>query len=66
MTEIKRVLFEETPVKKPGRRQNQVLQVYKDYGPEAAWVHGRKLGLKDITLRVWFSNWQRSTVNAKR
>ena len=63
MTKPTRVLIE-MPIQKPGRRKAQVLQIFNEHGPEAAWTLGLKLGLKDTTLRVWLCHWYRDGVTS--
>jgi len=45
------------------RRQNRGLAVEIQ---EAAWVLGRKLGLKESSLRVWFNQWKREDKASKK
>jgi hypothetical protein len=42
-----------------GYRKHKVRELFNTQGLEAAWVLGRKLGLKDSSLRVWFNQWKR-------
>jgi hypothetical protein len=42
-----------------GRRKSKVNDLFEDEGPEATWVLGLRLGLKESTLRAWFAQWQR-------
>jgi hypothetical protein len=41
------------------RKVKSRIELYQDQGPEAAWVLGLKLGLKQDTLRAWFGLWRR-------
>jgi hypothetical protein len=45
---------------KPGRRKGKVHEVFDEEGPDVAWTRGRKLGLKESTLRSWFASWKRT------
>ena len=40
-----------------GSRKSKVYEVYLEQGREKALVFGQKEGLKDSTLRSWFSTW---------
>jgi hypothetical protein len=42
-----------------GSRKSKVHQLFDEQGPEAAWVLGLKLKLKEGTLRSWFAAWKR-------
>lgn len=42
----------------PGRRQGKVYELFDKEGAEAAWTLGRKLKLKENTLRSWFARWK--------
>ena len=42
-----------------GRRKTKVHDLFENEGPEAAWVLGMRLRLKESTLRSWFAQWQR-------
>ena len=44
---------------KPESRKAKVHALYDKDGPEAAFVLGQKLKLKDNTLRSWFMVWRR-------
>jgi hypothetical protein len=44
---------------KEGSRKGKVHELFKKEGPEAAWVLGLKLKLKEGTLRSWFAAWKR-------
>jgi hypothetical protein len=44
---------------KEGSRKGKVHQLFDKEGPEAAWVLGLKLKLKEGTLRSWFAAWKR-------
>jgi hypothetical protein len=46
-------------VHKEGSRKGKVHQLFNKEGPEAAWVLGLKLKLKEGTLRSWFAAWKR-------
>lgn len=50
---------------KEGSRKGKVHALFDAQGIEAAWVLGRKLKLKDTTLRTWLSFWSRSQVKKK-
>jgi len=41
-----------------GYRKQKVRELFDTQGVEAAWVLGRKLGLKESSLRGWFSTWR--------
>lgn len=41
-----------------GRRKTKVRELFERDGAEAAWVLGLRLGLKEGTLRSWFSSWR--------
>ena len=43
-----------------GSRKGKVHQLHDKQGAEAAWVLGKKLGLKEGTLRSWFAAWKRT------
>jgi hypothetical protein len=49
----------------PGRRKGKVHELFDKEGPEAAWTLGRKLRLKENTLRSWFGQWKRSSKRSK-
>jgi hypothetical protein len=62
-----------TPAKKPtpekgyrdhlaGSRKGKVHELHDKQGAEAAWVLGKKLGLKENTLRSWFAAWKRAVI----
>jgi hypothetical protein len=40
-----------------------VHELHAKQGGEAAWVLGKKLGLKEGTLRSWFAAWKRADAN---
>ena len=42
-----------------GSRKGKVHELFDKEGPEAAWVLGLKLKLKEGTLRSWFAAWKR-------
>jgi hypothetical protein len=42
-----------------GYRKHKVRELFDTQGVEAAWVLGRKLGLKESSLRVWFNTWRK-------
>jgi hypothetical protein len=44
---------------KEGSRKGKVHELFNKEGPEAAWVLGLKLKLKEGTLRSWFAAWKR-------
>ncbi len=65
----------QTPAKKPapakapekgyrdhlaGSRKGKVHECYDKRGSDAAWVLGKKVGLKEGTLRSWFAAWKRA------
>ena len=43
-----------------GSRKGKVHELHDKQGTEAAWVLGKKLGLKEGTLRSWFAAWKRA------
>ena len=45
---------------KPGSRKGRVHELFDNEGPEAAWTLGRRLKLKEGTLRSWFGTWRRA------
>jgi hypothetical protein len=49
----------------PGRRKGKVHELFDKEGPEAAWTLGRRLRLKEGTLRSWFAQWRRTDKGAK-
>lgn len=49
----------------PGRRKGKVHQLFDKEGAEAAWTLGRRLKLKEGTLRSWFAQWRRTPANQK-
>lgn len=49
----------------PGRRKGKVHELFDKEGPEAAWTLGRKLRLKESTLRSWFGQWKRTDKRSK-
>jgi hypothetical protein len=50
---------------KEGSRKSKVHELFNNEGPEAAWVLGLKLKLKENTLRSWFAGWKRGKTNNK-
>jgi hypothetical protein len=52
-------------VHKEGSRKGKVHELFNKEGPEAAWVLGLKLKLKENTLRSWFAAWKRLQGNSK-
>ena len=48
-----------------GSRKGKVHELFDKEGPEAAWVLGLKLKLKEGTLRSWFAAWKRLQGNSK-
>jgi hypothetical protein len=50
---------------KEGSRKGKVHELFDKEGPEAAWVLGLKLKLKEGTLRSWFAAWKRLQGNSK-
>lgn len=42
-----------------GSRKGKVHEAFDKKGSEVAWTPGRKLKLKEGTLRSWFGAWQR-------
>jgi hypothetical protein len=52
-------------VHKEGSRKGKVHELFDKEGPEAAWVLGLKLKLKENTLRSWFASWKRLQGNSK-
>ncbi len=50
---------------KEGSRKAKVHELFKKEGPEAAWVLGLKLKLKEGTLRSWFAAWKRPLSDSK-
>ena len=52
-------------VHKEGSRKGKVHELFNKEGPEAAWVLGLKLKLKENTLRSWFASWKRLQGNSK-
>ena len=46
---------------KPGRRKGKVQELFERQGPDAAWMLGLKLGLKETTLRRWFVGWREAS-----
>jgi hypothetical protein len=42
-----------------GSRKGKVHELFAKEGPDAAWVLGLKLKLKEGTLRSWFAAWKR-------
>jgi hypothetical protein len=48
-----------------GSRKGKVHELFNKEGPEAAWVLGLKLQLKQTTLRSWFSACKRVQSNSK-
>jgi hypothetical protein len=50
---------------KDGSRKSKVRELFKKDGPEAAWVLGLKLKLKEGTLRSWFAAWKRPQSEGK-
>ena len=49
-----------------GYRKHKVRELFDTQGVEAAWVLGHKLGLKESSLRVWFSQWKRADKASKK
>jgi transposase-like protein len=49
-----------------GYRKHKVRELFNTQGVEAAWVLGRKLGLKQSSLRVWFNQWKREGKASKK
>ena len=49
---------------KAGSRKGKVHQLFDEKGPEAAWTLGKKLKLKETTLRAWFGAWRREDKKA--
>jgi hypothetical protein len=47
--------------KTPSLRKRKVHELFERQGPEAAWMLGLKLRLKQGTLRTWFGQWKRNT-----
>ena len=47
-----------------GSRKQKIHALYDAEGETAAFVLGRKLKLKDSSLRTWFSKWRADTVQA--
>ena len=47
-----------------GYRKHKVRELFDTQGVEAAWVLGRKLGLKESSLRVW--QWKRESKTSKK
>jgi len=52
-------------VHKEGSRKGKVHELFDKEGPDAAWVLGLKLKLKENTLRSWFASWKRLQGNSK-
>jgi hypothetical protein len=50
---------------KEGSRKGKVHELFNKEGPEAAWVLGLKLKLKENTLRSWYASWKRLQGNSK-
>lgn len=44
-------------------RKSKVRELFDEQGPDAAWTLGAKLGLKQSSLRSWFSTWRRLAKN---
>jgi len=49
-----------------GYRKHKVRELFDAQGVEAAWVLGRKLGLKESSLRVWFNTWRKEGAITKK
>jgi hypothetical protein len=49
-----------TPIGKysEGSRKKKVYDCFVKHGPDVAWTLGQKIGLKQNTLRSWFSTWK--------
>jgi len=48
-----------------GSRKGRVHELFDKSGPDAAWTLGKKLKLKEGTLRSWFGAWRREDSSAK-
>jgi transposase-like protein len=49
-----------------GYRKHKVRELFDTQGVEAASVLGRKLGLKESSLRAWFSQWKHGDRASKK
>ena len=49
-----------------GSRKGKVHSLYDREGEDAAWTLGRKLKLKEASLRSWFGQWRRESAKKKR
>jgi hypothetical protein len=45
---------------KPGSRKSVIHELFDRQDEQTAWVRGKKIGLKETTLRTWFAFWRRS------
>jgi hypothetical protein len=48
-----------------GSRKGKVHELFDKEGPDAAWVLGLRLKLKEGTLRSWLAAWKRLQGNSK-
>jgi len=46
---------------KSGSRKQKVYALFVEKGADYAFTLGRKLQLKDGTLRTWFATWERES-----
>jgi hypothetical protein len=51
-------VFADGAKRKSGRRKAKVQELFESQGADAAWVLGRRLKLKESTLRNWFAGWR--------
>ena len=51
------------PITRPSRKQ-RVHGLHDKEGPASAWTLGRRLKLKEGTLRTWFRSWNRDAFRA--
>jgi hypothetical protein len=45
---------------KVGSRKSVIHELFDREDEQTAWVRGKKIGLKETTLRTWFAFWRRS------
>jgi hypothetical protein len=48
-----------------GSRKGKVHELYDADGADAAFTLGRKLGLRESTLRTWMATWRRADAKSK-
>ena len=49
-----------------GSRKSKIHEAYDKHNAETAWTLGRKLKLKEGTLRTWFGAWKRTDDKSKK